>query len=59
MFKRKVKIEYVPSQPRYQALGNMEGCLYFINSDSGNVFVISKNFSDGMPGISKLMTLRD
>lgn len=37
-FKRQVEVRYVPSSPRYQALGSMEGELYFVDSDRGSIY---------------------
>ena len=42
-FKRKVEIQYIPSQPAYQALGYIEGRIYFISSYSGKVYRISRD----------------
>lgn len=58
-FKQKVKVEYVPAQPRYQALGTIDGQLYFINAERGRIFRISRNHFDDMHTITEVVQIVD
>jgi hypothetical protein len=59
LFKREVEVRYVPSQPRYQALGYVEGHLYFINGDTGRVFKISRDRTTDYEVITNVLTIHD
>jgi hypothetical protein len=58
-FKRKVEIRYVPSQPAYQALGYMEGNIYFVSSYSGKVYRISRDRLGEHDTVSQVFTIMD
>lgn len=58
-FKRKVEIRYIPSQPAYQALGYMEGNIYFISSFSGKVYRINRDRTMEHEVVSQVFTIQD
>lgn len=56
LFKRRVDVRYVPIEPRFQTLGNIEGNLYFMNSITGKVFRISRDRVSEYETVSHVFT---
>ena len=42
-FKRKVEVRYVNAPPTFQPLGYMEGRIYFVNANSGKIYMLTRD----------------